>query len=173
VSITYTLADKTNRMKIARSVTLSPGIHLRELQRVVGLSFATIRYHTVRLVKDGTVERFPQGRYERLFPRGFSDSEKAIVSATRGNSSRLILGEIVRQGVVSNKEVSGRTGLAKSTVTKYLHLFSDLGIVSKSMSPQGGVLYATPNTNRVTRLLKFSEAGLLLAIDNYTELWDF
>lgn len=167
------LADNRNRLKIARIVTLSPGIHLRELQREVGLSFATVRHHAVRLVKDGTLERFPQGRYERLFPRGFSDSEKALVSVTRGNSSRLVLREIIQQGVVSNKDVSSRTGLAKSTVTKYLHLFADLGIVSKVVSPLGGVFYASPNTNRVTQLLKFSEAGLRSAVDNYAELWDF
>jgi predicted transcriptional regulator len=166
--------DNRNRMEITRIVTLSPGIHLRELQRAVGLSFATVRHHTERLVKDGTVERFPQGRYERLFPKGFSDSEKALVSITRGNTSRLVLGAIVKQGVVSNKDVSSKTGLAKSTVTKYLHLFTELGIVSKSTSPRGGAaLYASPNTNRVSQLLKFSEAGLRLAVDNYAELWDF
>lgn len=167
------MPDNRNRLKIASVVTSSPGIHMRELQRTVGLSFATVRHHAARLVRAGVIEQYPHGGFERLFPKGFSDSQKVIVSATRGSTPRLVLRAFAQEGLVSNKDIAGKTGLAKSTVTKYLHLFSDLGIVSKAVSPQGRILYTSPNASRVVQLLKFGEAKLRLAVNNYADLWDF
>jgi predicted transcriptional regulator len=166
-------SENRNRMRVARAVISAPGIHMRELQRAVGLSFATVRHHAARLAQAGIIERFSQGGYERLFPKGFTDSDKLLVSATRGNTARLVLRAIFRDAFVSNKDISGETGLAKSTVTKYLHLFLGLGIVSKSVSPQGRTLYTSTSQSRVAQLLKFGETNLRLAVDNYTELWDF
>jgi predicted transcriptional regulator len=159
-------------MMIMRVVDLSPGIHLRELQRALGFSFATVRHHTAKLVQAGAIERFSQGGFQRLFPKGFSDSEKTLVSATRGRTSGLVLEAIARKGLTSNREISSRTGLAKSTVTKYVHLFSELGIVTTSISPQGRTIH-TSDPNRVMQILKLSEASLRTAVDNYAELWDF
>jgi predicted transcriptional regulator len=159
-------------MRITRVVASSPGIHLRELQRALGLSLATVRHHARKLVQAGVIELFPHGGRQRLFPKGFPDSEKALVSATRGAASALVLRAIVQDGMSSNGEISSRTGLAKSTVTKYLHLFLELGIVATSV-PMGDRRVHAVDSSRVAQIFRLSEARIRLTVDNYAELWDF
>jgi predicted transcriptional regulator len=162
-----------NRSRIRGIVELAPGIHLRELQRVANVSFSTARYHTARLAKEGEIEFFPYHGKLKLFPRGFSDSDKALVSAAGGERARLVLREIEGEGPTSNKAISNSTGLSKGTVSKYISLFVKSGIIRKSIQSGGRERYSLARIGPIVELTKLSREGLRSAVDNYTELWDF
>ncbi len=165
------LPPNRNRIRIRGIVQLSPGIHLRELQRVSGISFTSARHHTAKLIRAGEVESFSYKGRVRLFPRGFPDSDKVLVSEVKGNSAAAVLKGIAEDGLGSNGEISKATGLAKSTVSKYVSNFLKLGIIHRRFSPQGRVEYASEPSK--ADLLKLSTTVLRSAVDNYVELWDF
>ena len=165
--------DNPNRTRVRNAVELAPGIHLRELQRLMGLSFTTVRHHVAKLARAGDVECSAQGGYTRIFPRGFPESERGIVSALRRGSSRQVLRELLRGKGTSNKEISLSTGLAKSTVAKHLKLLKGLGIVREDTSLEGRGEYTLQNPGLIARLVTAGGAKLDLASDRYIELWGF
>jgi predicted transcriptional regulator len=152
-------------------VELSPGIHLRGVQRTLGLSFSTVRHHIERLDDEGIIERHRFGRYDRLFPKGFPASERDSVAIAHGKSSLLIMREFLKNNQVSNKRISETTGLAKSTVSKHVRSLLALGIVQKWVAPDGRKLLRS-DEGSIARLLRFGETNLKSAVDNYVELWD-
>ncbi|MDA4124057.1 MAG: winged helix-turn-helix transcriptional regulator [Thaumarchaeota archaeon] len=162
-----------NRARIVDAVERSPGIHLRALQRVVGLSFTTVRYHISNLANAGEIECSVVGRYTRVFPRGFPESERSLASILLGGSSRRVLKEVFEAKVASNKEISIATGLAESTVSKHMRRLLSLGIVSRTGPFEGRPGYAMKDPGRVTRLVRAGSVQLERASERYVELWDF
>ena len=60
--------ENLNRVRTRELVALLPGIHLRELQRILKTSFTTTRYHVDNLQRDGLILRSEEGKQSRLYP---------------------------------------------------------------------------------------------------------
>jgi predicted transcriptional regulator len=160
-------------MKIMGAVRLLPGIHLRELHRVVGLSFTSARYHVSKMVQAGDMEYYSHKGKVRLFPPGVSESEKAILSEVRNNTANVVLKSIATVRLTSNAEISRATGLARSTVSKYVHIFMNLGVLGESRTPGGTTGYIYKGSVQIPDLLRFGKENLRAAVDSYIDLWDF
>src|ERR1700685_952973 len=77
-----------NRERVKKIVSLSPGIHLRMLQKLLGASFSTTRYHVEGLRRDGEIVCSKEGRYQRLYPAGTTDGSKATYAVLQGKTAR-------------------------------------------------------------------------------------
>jgi len=164
------MGENANRLKIRLLVESTPGIHLREIQRTVGLSFTTVRHHVERLQQTKAVEVYRLGRYNRLFPRGFPQSEIGMASALRSHSSNLVLSEVIDKRPNSNAKISETTGLSKSTVSKHIRLLISLGLLQRT--PSGYPTRYTVNEGSLSRLLRRGMKSLDSTVDRYVELWD-
>jgi len=67
------------RLRIKLLVSLHPGLHLRELQRQIGLSFSSTRYHLDKLAKQGEIDRVEDNGYSRIYPAGIDQSDKILL----------------------------------------------------------------------------------------------
>ena len=161
-----------NRLRKREIVELAPGIHLRGLERIAGVSFTTVRHHVRKLEEFGEIERVRLGKYERIFPPGYTAGEKKVDSAMRSKSTKRILDEIFARGLTTNGEVSRATGLAKSTVSKHAGILSNLGLVKREKDPYGKTKYGIAETPLGT-LLHLAHSGLKNTVDRYVDLWDF
>ena len=72
-------------------ISLLPGIHLRRLQKLLGTSFTTTRYHVASLEREGEIVRSKDGRYERLYPVGTPDNMKAAYACLQSETARTVL----------------------------------------------------------------------------------
>ena len=161
-----------NRLRVSRLVLDSPGIHLRELQRNLGLSFSTVRYHIDGLVSEGELEGERMGRYTRLFPRSMPPEERTACSLLREPSARAVVFELARTRVYSNKRISEATGLGKSTVSRQGKRLLRLGVIERTVTPAGKVESRLGNSAVAAAVMRFSQEGRT-AVKNYIELWDF
>jgi predicted transcriptional regulator len=163
-----------NRMRAKELVSLFPGVHLRELQRLLNASFNTTRYHVDGLERDGEVLRMEAGGYSRLFPAGFDDRSKGLYSVLHNATTRRVLKALVAKGRSANGEISSLTGLPKSTVAERIDLLCATGLVERSPSLGGGSLYGIRDQERVGEALALFERNLLtVASDSFADLWDF
>ncbi|WP_075057464.1 winged helix-turn-helix transcriptional regulator [Thermogymnomonas acidicola] len=63
--------DSSVREDISEAIRKNPGIHFRELQRMLGLAVGQLEYHLYRLeVEGGRIFSRQDGRYRRYFPGG-------------------------------------------------------------------------------------------------------
>lgn len=167
-------AENFNRFKIRRLVSILPGIHLRALQRLLGISFNTARYHVSFLSRAGEILCEKEGGFSRLYPKGFAKGDSASYLLLGNKSSRTILSALVDGSSLTNKQISELTGLSKSTVSERLGHFVENGIVRKVLSENERLCYVLENPNLVSKLLRDAEQTILeVATDRFIDLWNF
>jgi len=155
-------------------VSLSPGIHLRKLQKLLGTSFSTTRYHVEGLRRGGEIVCSKEGRYQRLYPAGTSASSKATYAILQSKTARRILKVLARdQREVRNGDLCEMVDLPRSTVSECTSLLSRVGLVKRRIAADGYALYGIQDRQQTLELLTVFEKNLLdIATDRFTDLWD-
>jgi predicted transcriptional regulator len=167
-------AQGNNRVKVRLLVSMLPGVHLRELQRLVGMSFNSTRYHVDKLTKTGEIIRVEDGGHSRLYPASIGEAERAIFQYVRGDTDRRILASLTSEHVLSNKQLCELTRLAKSTISEHIADLIRAGVVKTRHIHDLGVFYELEQPEQIRLLLKNQNPNLLKkASDRFIDLWDF
>jgi predicted transcriptional regulator len=165
---------EANREKIRAAVSLIPGLHLRLLQRVIGLSFNSTRYHVGALSKNGEIIRDDKAGYSRLYPVGTTDSEKAIYSAMRNKTDRLVLTTLLKEVKVSRRQLGERTGLAKSTMSEHISKLVRAGIVIELALDTNRLELVLTDPLAIKKIVDSQNQTFLReATDRFIDLWEF
>lgn len=164
-----------NKAKIVKLVSLRPGIHLRELQRVLGLSFNSVRYNAERLSESGEIYCEKTKGFARLYPSGTPEQDRIIYSLIQNKTTKKLLEELTKEPALTNKELTERTGLAKSTVSEHVHALMKPQLVRMILSEEGNFKVELQEQERVKNILvKDREISLNKDIvANFADLWDF
>jgi predicted transcriptional regulator len=164
-----------NRKRAKMIVSLSPGIHLRRLQKLLGTSFSTTRYHVQGLAKDGEIVCSKEGRYQRLYPAGTADDSKAAYAVLQSETARKVLGALARgEGELRNGDLCELVRLPRSTVSECTALLTKAGLVRRRVTVDGHATYGIQERGQTLQLLAAFERNLLdIATDRFTDLWDF
>jgi predicted transcriptional regulator len=166
-------AQNLNRIRAKQLVELSPGIHLRMLQRLLGASFSTTRYHVFNLERDGEIVCLKDGRHNRLYPVGLPDSMKAAHACLQNKTARRVLQGLVDcpSGIASGS-LAERLGLPGSTTSECVSLLGRAGLVSREFTVEGQVVYRPKDRELATSLLAtFKRNMLAVATDSFIDLW--
>jgi predicted transcriptional regulator len=162
-----------NRARIVHTATISPGIHLRELARTLGLSLNTVRYNVESLSKSGLIICEKSGGFSRIYPAGTAQNDMTVYSLLRNTSARKVLSAMSLGSRLTNKEICEKTGLAKSTVTETIQKFLESHVVQLELS-DSGVRVGLQDPLHVAKLLGDIEwATDATVVDNFIDLWDF
>lgn len=166
--------ENGNRVRIKYLVSVLPGIHLRELQRALGMSFNTTRHHVERLAKSGEIVRKEDGGFSRLYPPGIDSGESALFTIVRGETDRKIIARLADTPRLSNRQVCDSTGLAKSTTSEHLARLIQLGIVKQNVDVEQGMVYELLDPMQIRLLINKQDPTLLKkATGRFIDLWDF
>lgn len=167
-------ANRGNRTRVKTLVSVLPGLHLRRLQRITGLSFNSTRYHVEALEKAGEIVRAEEGGFSRLYPNGTSESDKVIYSLAHNASDKKIITRLLDCPGSSCRELCDATGLAKSTISEHLAQLSDAGVVKAYQTTHQATVYELDNPDRIRKLLGSGDTRLLeKAAKEFLDLWDF
>lgn len=166
--------QNANRERAKMIVSLSPGIHLRKLQKLLGTSFSTTRYHVEGLRRDGEIVCSREGRYQRLYPAGTADGSKAAYAVLQSKTARRILSALAHdQRDLRNGDLSEIVKMPRSTVSECTSLLSGAGLATRRVGADGHALYGIQDRQRTLELLDAFEKNLLeIATDRFTDLWD-
>jgi predicted transcriptional regulator len=164
-----------NRSKILGLVCRNPGIHLRELQRSLGVSFNSIRYNTEKMSVSGEIVCEKSSGYSRFYPPNTSEKDRIIYSLSRSKTTFKILIELGAMGLLSNKQLTERTGYAKSTVSEHVHELLSANLVKLTLSEDGNFKVELQNREHVQSVLAGIEQDYQKKdiVENFADLWDF
>ncbi len=166
--------DHSNRNSVKVLVSLLPGLHLRQLQRILGLSFNSTRYHVEALTRTGEIVRLEEGGYSRLYPIGTNEFDRTVYSLIRSISDRKILNCLTKRGPFSHKQLSDTTGLAKSTISEHLVRMLQAGVIRTSQATDYSTVYELVDPDRIKEMLHANDGALLRkAAKEFVDLWDF
>lgn len=162
-----------NRQRILVFVSLFPGLHLRGLQRLIGLSYNTTRYHVESLSKVGEIERREERGHSRFYPAGMSDFDKALFSLVRSPTDRRILECLAKIGKASQSDLCRVTGYGRSTISEHMTQLVMHRIVTVLPIPRGGVEYDLTTPYRIKSIISAQQSLLKRTTDKFIDLWDF
>lgn len=164
----------TNKTRIRALVSALPGVHLRQIQRILRLSFSSVRYNVDALKKTREVlDRTENGR-SCLFPANVEAREMIVYYHLRNRSSRKILRAFVQKEKLTNRELIEITGYAKSTLSESIHRLLETEIVTTSFSLDGKVAYQLRDPALVIPMIRAADQTVLEeATDRFIQLWDF
>ena len=166
--------QRSNRSRIKFLISSLPGVHLRQIQRILGLSFSSVRYNVDALKRDGEVLDWNESGRSRLFPPAVTDYEKVVYSHLRNRVSRKVLRAIAREGKLTNRQLSELTGFAKSTLSECIHRLLEAELVRASFSQDGRVAYQLRESQVMLSMLETADHSVLEeASDRFIQLWDF
>lgn len=164
----------SNKTRIRSLIFALPGVHLRQIQRILGVSFSSVRYNVDSLKHGGEILDSDESGHSRLFPSEVSEPERVIYSHLRTRSSRKILRALAKHGRLTNRELSNITGYSKSTISESIRRLLDARILATSFSVTGRIAYKIKDPERVLRMLHTADHTVLEeATDRFIQLWDF
>lgn len=160
------------RVRLKLLVSLQPGLHLRELQRQIGLSFSSTRYHVDKLAKDGEIDRVEDNGYSRIYPAGIDQRDKILLSLVRKETDHRILSSFLKENSLSQQRLTELTKLAKSTVSEHLATLLKLGVVRTKACGERRIFELTDPAKIDTMLNRYPHL-MSKATRRFIDLWDF
>ncbi len=110
------------RERVLDEVTVNPGIHLRELHRIIGCAMGALQYHLRLLEQDGQVVSLRNGNVRHIFPPDFSPDEKIMLltALARNPTINSILCECASNGQTTQAIISKTLDVDKSLISYYI-----------------------------------------------------
>src|SRR5690348_1509882 len=110
-----------------------PGVHVREVERQLGLSNRLASYHLDALEKDGLVQRIAEKGYARFVPAAtrprWSGRDVAFVCLMRRGVAFRTVVLLLSQGEMTQGALARTLHLAKASTTYHLQLLEEAGVL--------------------------------------------
>jgi predicted transcriptional regulator len=164
--------ESKGRARIKLLVSIQPGLHLRELQRQIGLSFSSTRYHVDKLAKGGEIDRVEDKGFSRIYPVGTHSKDRILLSLVRRKTDHKILTCFLTENNLTQQLLTEVTGLSKSTVSEHIATLLELGVVRTRIGGERRI-FELAELAKIDRLMSRHPVLLEKATSRFIDLWDF
>jgi predicted transcriptional regulator len=165
------ILENENRRKIYEVIEHSPGIHLRELQRVLNMPLTTLEYHLSYMVRKKIIYSESDTHYKRYYAKPFGDEDKKVLSALRQKRLREIVLLILATGKAKYQFMADYLKIPHSTLSFYLKYLVDKGILIKDKIGYE-TIYTVKDEDEVVKVLIAYKASFLdKLIDKTVAMW--
>jgi predicted transcriptional regulator len=164
--------ESEGRARIKLLVSIQPGLHLRELQRQIGLSFSSTRYHVDKLAKEGEIDRVEDKGYSRIYPAGTDSKDRILLSLVRRKTDRKLLSCFLAERGLTQQRLSEVTALSKSTISEHLASLLELGVVRTRAGGERRI-FELAEPAKIDGLMSRHPILLQKAASRFIDLWDF
>lgn len=160
-----------NRRKIYEAVEKSPGVHLRELQRLLNMPLTTLEYHLSYMARKKIVYSETDTHYKRYYAKPLDDEDKKVLSALRQKRMREIVLLVLSNGKAKYQFMADYLKVPHSTLSFYLKYLVDNGILVKDKVGYE-TIYTVKDEDKVAKVLVAYKASFLdKLIDKTLAMW--
>lgn len=162
------------RKRVYDAVRRYPGIHVRGIERNLGISAALSQYHLRKLEEAEYVECSDQGGYMRYYPTSkgksaeVTEADQPIVGVLREEVPLHIVLLLLDHGPMTHTQLVDQVGVAKSTVSYHLAKLAELRIIERE---PGTAALRLVERDRIYRLLLAYHPTPDLR-DVFADLWE-
>lgn len=161
-----------SRRRMLELVRSRPGVHLREMERELGMGLGTLTYHLEVLVKAGMIRTEKEGNHVRYFiSNDFKPKSQRTLSHLRNRSSRSILIHALDRGSIGLAQLGELTGLSPSTLNYHLNRLSSAGLVV--LRREGNVTVSVADPDEILDMLVWVREEIEKdPVEALTDAWD-
>jgi predicted transcriptional regulator len=165
------ILENENRRKIYNAIQDSPGIHLRELQRILNMPLTTLEYHLSYMARKKIIYSETDIHYKRYYAKPLDEEDKKVLSALRQRRMREIVLLVLSKGKAKYQFMADYLKVPHSTLSFYLKYLVDNGILVKDKVGYE-TIYTVKDEDRVTKVLVAYKASFLdKLIDRTLAMW--
>jgi predicted transcriptional regulator len=145
------LANKRRR-EIYSVIEANPGIHLRELQRILDMPLATLEYHVSYMTRKKIVFGEADEHLKRYYTKPFDLEDKRILSALRQERTREIVLTVLANKKVTHQFLANCFRLPHSTLSLYLKHLVDNNVLAREKIGYENI-YTVRDEDRAAKVL--------------------
>ena len=165
------ILENENRRKIFEVIEDSPGIHLRELQRVLNMPLTTLEYHLSYMARKKIIYAELDTHYKRFYAKPLDAEDKKVLSALRQKRMREIVLLVLSNGKAKYQFMADYLKIPHSTLSFYLKYLVDNGILVKDKVGYE-TIYTVKDEDKVAKVLVAYKASALdKLIDKTLSTW--
>ena len=165
------ILENDNRRKIYEVIEKNPGIHLRELNRVIDTPMTTIEYHLSYMVRRQIIYAETDLNLKRYYAKPIEKEDKKVIATLRQKRLREIVLLVLSKEKVKYQFLSEYLNLPNSTLSFYLKYLVDNGILLREKVGYE-TLYTVKDEDRVAKVLIVYKASFLdKLIDKSLNTW--
>ena len=165
------ILENENRRKIYKVVEGTPGIHLRELQRVLNMPLTTLEYHLSYMARKQIIYSEMDAHYKRYYAKPLDKQDKQVLSALRQKRMREIVLLIMTRGKAKYQFMAEYLKVPHSTLSFYLKYLVEKDILVKDKVGYE-TIYIVKDEDKVAKVLVAYKASFLdKLIDKTLATW--
>lgn len=165
------ILENQNRRRIYALIDESPGIHLRELQRISEIPLTTLEYHISYMIRKKIVFAETQDHHKRYYTKPLDPEDKKVLSALRQKRMREIVLVVLESGKAKYQLLAERLNLSHSTLSSYLKYLVNKNILAKEKIGYEN-LYTVREEDRVAKVLvAYKPSFLDKLVDTALDTW--
>ncbi len=165
------ILENENRSKIYSVIETTPGIHLRELQRVLDMPLTTLVYHLGYMTRKRIIFSETKGNIKRFYAKLLDEEDKKVLAALRQRRMRQIVLTVLVNKKTKFKFLAEQLGLPSSTLSYYLTYLVDRNILVKEKVGYES-LYTVSDEDRIAKVLTTYKSSFLdKLVDRALNTW--
>jgi predicted transcriptional regulator len=163
--------ENEKRRNIYAIIEANPGIHFRELQRILDIPLATLEYHLSYMTRRKIVFGEKTDHYMRYYVKPLDSEDKRILTALRQKKLREIVLIILANRKMKYQFLADYFRLPHSTLSFYLKYLVDHNIVVRNKVGYEN-LYTIQDEDRIAKILVAYKSSFLdRLVDKTLSTW--
>jgi predicted transcriptional regulator len=146
------ILENEKRRRIYALIEASPGIHLRELQRISDIPLTTLEYHLSYMTRKKILFAETTDHHKRYYTKPLDSEDKKVLAALRQKRMREIVLVVLENGKAKYQLLAERLKLSHSTMSSYLKYLVNKNILAMEKIGYEN-LYTVREENRVAKVL--------------------
>ncbi|MBI5000489.1 MAG: helix-turn-helix domain-containing protein [Euryarchaeota archaeon] len=161
-----------NRRAIYQLVSKFPGIHLRAVQKRLGLQMGVLEYHLNYMEKESILASQTDGYRKLYFVReAVSHPDKASLSLMRQEILRRIVMLILLKEKASFKDIMDEFKLSKSTISFHLKKLTEGNVLATEKSGRETIYSVIDPEKTAQLIITYKESFLDSVVDRFADAW--
>jgi len=150
----------------------NPGLHFRELLRLLDVNVGDLQYNLSVLEKENIIVGKEEMGYKRYYPNPMEHpEEKKILPFLRQPVQRKILIEILIRGKVTLLELSDELKIKNQTILYHIKKMQNSGIIMLEKDGKT-VFYSLKNPDLVTKtIIRYRESLSDKIVEKFIDFW--
>lgn len=146
------------KTKIINYVLNTPGCTPSEISKDLNISRGDVRYQLKVLKAENKLSLMKEGKFTRVFQNNsvFTNNDKIIVAHLKGDTRKQILLNILEKPEITNKELSEKLNLDKSTIYWHIKKLKEDNLIFLEAEGKSKKYFVSPGVEQ--ELLKWLKA---------------
>ncbi len=160
-----------NRRRLYDFIRRTPGAHMREIQRALGLPYGTAEYHLRALEDAELVRTAVDGNLKRYFAADFAFADRSLLGLLRKRPVRAVVLALLERSELSHQDLAEAAGIKPPTLSYHMPKLEAAGVVGVRREGRFTLVRLSDPKLMARLLVTHGRSMADGAVDRFLETW--